>query len=342
MKCRVEETKLIIEIDGKTYSFEANADAPCPSLLGWGLAAGGRYWSDRDHEKKLEKHIGVQDVALGKDMIAWYTQEFKPDGVDYKVTKNGKIYVGDLITGEQRLVYKGECYGDLCFDGNELYFNTGNKIAVLDLTSGEATILFKHSGIKKNGVNLDIREKRIFFTHWTHNNNYLMWYDREKKEVVNPHIDTRRFYFLNDSKVIYRGVEHTWLLDAETVKKKKLVSNKQVIEAITKVCNYLEFPVEEYRNNMWLRLRLENFDGERLYFTCEARYKSLTPNISYEENEAAARNLPEIIVAEVSGDTNGKDIRLEFTKDNVVINSCTSSFSGSSYLKLEAYSHKYR
>ena len=63
-------------------------------------------------------------------MAAWYTQEFLPDGADYKLSKKASIYIGDFSTGKEKLIYKGECYGDLCFYENDLFFNIGNRSIV--------------------------------------------------------------------------------------------------------------------------------------------------------------------------------------------------------------------
>ena len=94
----------------------------------------------------------MQDVAIGNNMAAWYIQEFLPDGVDYKLSKNAAIYIGDFSAGTEKQIYKGECYGDLCFYENDLFFNMGNKVAVYHINSGETEVLFKHSGIKKSGL----------------------------------------------------------------------------------------------------------------------------------------------------------------------------------------------
>ena len=96
MICNVENGKLIIEDKGSVYTFEAHGEAPRPSMLGMGLSAAGKHRSDRNENTKLEKHTSIEDVALCDKYAAWYTQEFIPDGEDYKMSKNAAIYLGDL------------------------------------------------------------------------------------------------------------------------------------------------------------------------------------------------------------------------------------------------------
>ena len=42
MNCKVENGRLTIEKDGRTFSFEAHGEAPRPSLMGMGISAGGK------------------------------------------------------------------------------------------------------------------------------------------------------------------------------------------------------------------------------------------------------------------------------------------------------------
>lgn len=337
MNCMVDNGRLIIEEDGRTFSFEAHGEAPRPSLMGMGISAGGKHWSDRDPEKELSKHTSVQYVARGEGFFAWYTQEFIPDGVDYKVSKNGKIYLGNAETGEDRLVYKGECYGDLCFWGNELYFNTGNKVAVISLESGECTVLFKHSGIKKNGIRLHITDKRIFFIHWTHNENYFMWYDRETGEVVNPHIDIGTFFFFDDENIIYQALYQTWVINAETKKKKKFFSAKQHKAALSLICGELKLPEKEYEENFVIRLKA--FENDRLYFICESTYQSQMVKHDHDANvsESFEKNFPWIFRAEFSCGRDGKDMRAEFSEGDIII---TADNDNKQLVRLNAVIHK--
>lgn len=308
MKCKVENGMLIIETDNKVYSFEAHAEAPRPSLLGAGISAGGRHWSNRDESIKLEKHTSIQDVALGDKYAAWYIQEFVPDaeGIDYRVTKKAKIFLGVLESGETKEIYKGECYGDLIFDGDNLFFNMGNKMAVIALDSGETTVLFKHSGIKKNRIDLNITPKRIFFNHWTHNNNYLMWYDRATGEVVNPHIDTVFYGFLDEDNIVYHGLDHAWKLDLNTVKKKRFFTSKQLEKIRLEFCSFFDVSEEYFREYFTAQFR-EIRDG-RLRFRCEvsARMK----NVSYSEmkQQLFEAGKPSYLKAEMTCGIDGKDI----------------------------------
>ncbi len=62
------ETGQIIYFDGtKEYVFPAHAEHARPSLLGLGISAGGRHWSSRDPDIRLEKHVSVQDAAAGTE-----------------------------------------------------------------------------------------------------------------------------------------------------------------------------------------------------------------------------------------------------------------------------------
>lgn len=311
MNCKVENGKFIVEINGKTYSFNAHGEEPRPSMLGMGLTVAGKHWSNRDENIKLEKHTSIQSGTINEKYLAWYTQEFIPDGVDYKVNKNARIYLGNLETGEDRLIYKGECYGDLRFEGDNLYFNMGNKIAVINLESEEVMVLFKHSGRKKNGINLKITPKRIFFDHWTKDTNNLMWYDRETKELVNPHIDTWIYYLIDDNTAIYHGLYYAWCIDLNTLKKKHFF-NKAKITAIRKqVCDFFEIPDEYYEKDF--RVKFDDYKDNKLYFLCEGRFD--VPNLSYDEIDKMAfkMKLPYTITAQILYDVNSGDI--SFIKD---------------------------
>lgn len=190
MHITVENGKIIFCKDGNVHSFEAHGEIPRPSIMPT-ISVGGRHLSDRSEEVRIEKHTAIQDIVIGNEMAAWYTQEFLPDGVDYKLSKNAAIYLGDFTSGE------------------------------------EIEILFKHSGIKKSCIGLHITPKRIFFQHWTHSENHTMWYDRETKEIINPHFDGSRMSFIDDETIIYHGLNHTWCYDVATMKKKRFFSNKE-------------------------------------------------------------------------------------------------------------------
>lgn len=163
MDIKIENGKIIFSENNIKYSFDAHGEYPRPSIMP-AISVGGKHLSNRSEDIKIEKHTAVQDIAIGNNMAAWYTQKFLPDGADYKLSKKASIYIGDFSTGKEKLIYKGECYGDLCFYENDLFFNIGNKVAVYHLNSGESEVLFKHSGIKKSGIDLHITPKRIFFS----------------------------------------------------------------------------------------------------------------------------------------------------------------------------------
>ena len=304
------ESNMIIYSDGqKEYSFPAHAEQARPSLMGQGISAGGRHWSSRDPEIKLEKHISVQDAAACDEYIAWYIQEFVPFELDYKVTKNAGIYLGNLKTGEEKQIYKGECYGDLCFHKNELFFNMGNKLAVFNLDSKETTVLFKHSGIKKNGLELHITDRRIFYIHWTHSDSNLMWYDRDTQEVINPHINGF-VYYLTDESIICRGVFHTWLFDVVTRKKKRFFTGKNIKKICRIICDTMGIPAYPYEPG--LEEELNNYNGERLFFYCHSWFSTGKEEYMDDRKAAVASNgLPLRICADFSCLPDGTDIRIE-------------------------------
>lgn len=315
MKCKVENGMLIIETDNKVYSFEAHAEGPRPSLLGAGISAGGRHWSNRDESIKLEKHTSIQDVALGDKYAAWYIQEFVPDaeGIDYRVTKKAKIFLGVLESSETKEIYKGECYGDLIFDGDNLLFNMGNKVAVIALDSGETTVLFKHSGIKKNRIDLKITPKRIFFNHWTHNNNYLMWYDRATGEVINPHIDSVFYGFLDEDNIVFHGLYHAWRLDLNTLKKKRFFTSKQLEKIRLEFCRFFDASEEHFAESFEIQFR-EITDG-RLRFRCSAHARVKNVDISELDQKLLEEGKPSFLKAEMTCGMDGKDI--EFPVKNI-------------------------
>ena len=119
MSVVIENGKIIFTVDNIRCSFDAHGEAPRPSIMPT-IIVGGKHLSSRSVDEKIEKYTAVQDVVIGNGIAAWYTQEFIPNGVDYKVGKKSAIYIGKFASGEEKLVYKGECYGDLCFDGNDL------------------------------------------------------------------------------------------------------------------------------------------------------------------------------------------------------------------------------
>lgn len=313
MNCRVENGLLIIENNGNTYSFEAHGDAPRPSL--GNVSAGGKHWSDRDPDVKLERHTGIQDIVMSDKYAAWYTQEFIPDGVDYKVTKNAKIYLGVLESGETKEIYKGECYGDLVLDGDELYFNMGNKAAVISLAGCECRVLFKHSGIKKNGIDMHVTPKRIIYTHWTKDNNNIMVYDRASGEILNPHADTSFFELIDDDTIVLQGLYYAWLLDLNTLKKKRFFTNKQIEAIRLEVCRYFEIPQEYYVKDFHVKFR--KLENGRLHFLCEGRGNTGDDDYFVSVQRLAEAGYPEIIAAEYVCDEKGKNGMFPVKKEDV-------------------------
>ncbi len=318
MNITVENGKIIFSESGNEYSFDAHGEFPRPSIMP-AISVGGKHLSDRSDDVKIEKHTAVQDVAIGNGMAAWYTQEFLPDGADYKLSKKAAIYIGDFASGEEKLIYKGECYGDLCFYGNDLFFNVGNKVAVYHMLTEETEILFKHSGIKKSGLDLHITPRRIFFQHWTHSTNNTMWYDRETKELINPHFDGSRMFFLDDETIIYHGLDHTWRYDVANMKKKRFFSNKEENKIIDMVAEFFDIPKEYFSNyhSTWAKIRLEKYKYERVYFECCLSYHN--DELDFEETQIKCHELglPSSLRTLVSCDSNGKDIRIEADKADI-------------------------
>lgn len=319
MKVDIENGKIIFEENGKEYSFNAHGEAPHPSLMPM-ISVGGKHLSSRSDNVKIEKHTSIQDIAVGHGMVAWYTQEFLPDGEDFKLSKNANIYIGYFSSGEEKHIYNGECYGDLCFYEDDLFFNLGNKVAVYHITSGEMEVLFKHSGIKKSGLDLHVTPKRVFFQHWTHSTNNTMWYDRETKELVNPHFDGTPMFFLNDELIIYHGIEHTWLYDVDKMKKKRFFSNKKCNGIIEQVAVFFGIPKEHIANyhSGWPKIRLEKLEGGRLFFECFFSYH--VDGLNYKEQCRKVYNLglPAILITRISCDFFAEDIKIEACKEDIV------------------------
>lgn len=132
MDIKIENGKIIFSENNIKYSFDAHGEYPRPSIMP-AISVGGKHLSNRSEDIKIEKHTAVQDIAIGNNMAAWYTQEFLPDGADYKLSKKASIYIGDFSTGKEKLIYKGECYGDLCFYENDLFFQYRQQSCCISL-----------------------------------------------------------------------------------------------------------------------------------------------------------------------------------------------------------------
>ena len=319
MNITLENGRLIFSENDNSYSFEAHGERPRPSIMP-AISVGGKHLSNRSEDIKIEKHTAVQDVAVGNGMAAWYTQEFLPDGVDYKLSKKAAIYLGDFASGEEKLIYKGECYGDLCFDENDLYFNIGNKVAVYHIPTGETEILFKHSGIKKSWIDLHITPKRIFFLHWTHSSNQIMWYDRETKEVINPHINGNSTSYIDDETIIYQGLDHTWLYNVANMKKKRFFSNKEESRIIDMVAEFFDIPKEYFVNyhSSWTNIKFKKYRDNRVYFECFLSFKDSELCFEEQEKKCHALGLPSCMKTLISSDRSAKDIRIEAVKADIV------------------------
>ncbi len=315
MDITIENGKIIIDENGKEYSFNAHGEKSRPSIMP-AISVGGKHLSDRSGEIKIKKHTAIQDLAIGNGMIAWYTQEFLPDGADYKLSKKAAIYLGDFALGEEKLIYKGECYGDLCFYENDLYFNIGNKVAVYHISTEEMEILFKHSGIKKSCIGLHITPKRIFFQHWTHSTNNTMWYDREMKEVINPHFDGSCMVYLDDETIVYHGLDHTWRYDVANMKKKRFFSNKEENNIIDMVAEFFDIPKKYFANyhSSWTRIRLAGYKDKRVFFKCDLSYS----NNSEESETGLYGYIPPLELRTlISCDSSAKNIIIEADKVDI-------------------------
>ena len=316
---RIENGKIIFCENNKEYSFETHGEESRPSIMP-SIIVGGKHLSSRRSDEKIEKYTAVQDAAMGNGMAAWYVQEFLPDGSDYKLGKNAAIYLGNFATGEERMIYKGECYGDLCFDGDDLYFNIGNKVAVYHLQAESFEVLFKHSGIKKSELGLHITPKRIFFQHWTHSSNSTMWYDRETKEVVNPHFDGRPMFFLDDETIIYDGVEHAWKYDVAVMKKKRFFSNKTEDQIFRKIAAFFGVPemyCDRY-HSMFAKIGLEDYKDGELYFKCDCSYTHAGLSSEEELRECHGLGLPMSLHTFIACDTSAGEIKVAACPQEII------------------------
>jgi hypothetical protein len=197
----------------------------------------------------------------------------------------------------------------------------GNKVAVYHINSGETEVLFKHSGIKKSGLELHITPKRIFFQHWTHSNNNTMWYDRETQQVINPHFNGAVMFFLDDETIIYRGIDHTWIYDVDSMKKKRFFNNKSRNKIIDMVGTFFDIPKEHISKytSEWTHITLESFENGRLYFKCFLSYFE-GYDVPFEEKAKNCHSfgLPSIVQTQISCDISGKDIIIEADRSDIV------------------------
>lgn len=315
MICNVENGKLIIEDKGSVYTFEAHGEAPRPSMLGMGLSAAGKHWSDRSENTKLEKHTSIEAVVLCDKYAVWYTQEFVPDGEDYKMSKNAAIYLGDLSNGETALIYKGECYGDMVFEVEKLFFNTGNKIAVVDIPTKELTVLFKHSTVKKNMIRLCVTPKRIFYTHWSKEKTLLMWFDRESGEIVNPHVDSLTYCFPDENTVIFQALYNTWVMDMDTLKKKQLFTKKQAEKMRLSACEFFGLPAEYYKKNLKIELCGER--GNKLFFVCESYFEFPDLHWDMQIGKMTELCMPYCFSVGMTADYDGSGVELAAAKEDI-------------------------
>ncbi len=263
---------------GQAFSFDAHGGPPQPTLLGWGLSAGGHHWSNRDPNAQLERHTAVQEIVTGTSTVAWYTQEFIPDadGVDYRMAPTARVYAATPGAGKEACVYKGSCYGDLAIDGRTLYLNSGNRIGSVDLDSGAYTELFQHSGLKKNGTDLRITPDRIFFSHWTKDKVHLMWYDRRTGEVVNPHVDSGCYFLLGDTAIVQNGCQ-AWVLDLETLKKRRFLTKAAERAILEQSCALFGLDPDDYAEDF--EVGLLSIDEHRAVLR--------TSGVSYRRSPAA-------------------------------------------------------
>lgn len=319
MQIKFEDGIITFIDNDKEYSFDSHGNY-YNSFIKYNLIDREKHRLREHHDGETGKISKVEDVAIGNNMAAWYVQDYLPDGENYKRSKKATIYLGDFVSGEERVIYKGECFGDLCFGGDDLYFNIGNKVAVHHLSTDTFEILFKHSGIKKDGLELHITPKRIFYQHWSHSSNNTMWYDRETKETVNPRFDGRPLFFLNDELLIYGGVEHTWKYDVATRKKKRLFSNKTMDSIFKMVAAFFGIPDEycDRYHSMFAAVDLQDYKDGRLFFKSNCSYNHEGMSSEEKLSECHDLGLPMSLHTVISSNTTGEDIRIEAEPKDII------------------------
>lgn len=319
MQIKFEDGIIIFIDNDKEYSFESHGNY-LNSFIKYDLIDREKHRLREYHDGETGKISKVEDVAIGNNRAAWYVQDYLPDGENYKRSKKAIITLGDFVSGEERVIYKGECFGDLCFDGDDLYFNIGNKVAVYHLSTDVFEILFKHSGIKKDGLELHITPKRIFYQHWSHSSNNTMWYDWETKETVNPRFDGRPLFFLNDELLIYGGVEHTWKYDVSTRKKKRLFSNKIMDSIFKMVAAFFGVPDEycDRYHSMFASVDLQDYKDGRLFFKSNCSYNHKGMGSEEKLRECHDLGLPMSLHTVISSNTSGEDIRIEAEPKDII------------------------
>ncbi len=255
-------------------------------LLGGVSTAGIRFVGNGELK---DKHVSLEEVICSDELAVWYTQEHTPVVNDGKLAKHYKlgkahIYLGNLNTGESHCIYNGDCMGDLVIQENELFFNMGTKIAVLDLTCGELEILFKHGGVKNNFVRLSVNGKHIAYRHKKGDATMLMVYDRETKETTNLKCDVVYYNWLSSQELIYSTFYHTMRVELATGRKKRYLTAKEALQVMELVVNYYHLPLLNYsQKDSDSRITFICLFDCRIYFEVSASWCSGLSDISYDK-----------------------------------------------------------
>ena len=148
-----------------------------------------------------------------------------------------------------------------------------------------------------------------------------MWYDRETQELINPHFDGSVMFFLDDETIIYKGLDHTWIYDVNSMKKKRFFSNKDRNKIIEMVALFFGIPKEHINKytSSWTKITLNGFDKDRVYFECHLYYSDDSSSFEDDQRNCHSLGLPNIAQTQISCDLSGKNIVIEADKSDIVI-----------------------
>ena len=181
MQIKFEDGIIIFIDNDKEYSFESHGNY-LNSFIKYDLIDREKHRLREYHDGETGKISKVEDVAIGNNRAAWYVQDYLPDGENYKRSKKAIITLGDFVSGEERVIYKGECFGDLCFDGDDLYFNASKDgqtctFVIESYLCGPDTDVYRAVKKLNVGDTIDIE-------------GFLYWYEGAQPHITHVEVDS--------------------------------------------------------------------------------------------------------------------------------------------------------
>ena len=128
-------------------------------------------------------------------------------------------------------------------------------------------------------------------------------------------------FFLDDETIIYKGLNHTWIYDTNSMKKKCFFSNKDRNKIIEMVGMFFDIPKEHINKytSSWTKIELNGFENGRLYFKCFLDYFEESSSFEDDQRNCHSLGLPSIAQTQISCDLSGKNIIIEADKSDIVI-----------------------